>query len=136
MFYTFFSNSSTKHILLYINKLYYSALLSWLNPKTEKQPMTDHFLYQNHALQTCGFCFTALSYQKKFFYYFWKWRNKVFTHSRIIKDHDPNSNTFLELEIFSPNSRTFQDFQGLWKPWIHNVPYILENWATIQTMET
>ena len=37
-------------------------------------------------------------------------------HSRIFKDHDPDSRTFQGLEIFPPNSRTFQDIQGLWQP--------------------
>ena len=31
---------------------------------------------------------------------------------------DPNSRTFQGLEIFSPNSRTSQDFQGPWQPCI------------------
>ena len=41
---------------------------------------------------------------------------KNFAHSRIFKDHNPNSRTFQGLEFSFASSRTFQDFQGPWQP--------------------
>ena len=35
-----------------------------------------------------------------------------FAHSRIFKDHNPNSRTFQGLKFSLANSTTFQDFQG------------------------
>ena len=41
--FTHFFQKSVQKYTYYIYKLYYSALLSWLNPNNEKQPMTDRF---------------------------------------------------------------------------------------------
>ena len=44
-------------------------------------------------------------------------KDENFPHSRIpFKDHNPNSRTFQGPRNFFANSRTFQDFQGLWQP--------------------
>ena len=72
----------------------------------------DLFLEKNRR----DFCFRKFSHQTANCYNFWKLSNIFFAHSRIFKDHDPNSRTFQGLEFFFPNSRTFQDFQGPWQP--------------------
>ena len=43
-------------------------------------------------------------------------KGENFAHSRIFKDHNPNSRTFQGLEFPFANSRTFRDFQRPWQP--------------------
>ena len=50
------------------------------------------------------------------FYYAFVVKGENFAHSRIFKDHNPNQGLSRGLEFFFANSKTFQDFQGSWKP--------------------
>ena len=61
---------STKTLMLcntfFSNQTLLFSFTEMADPDNEKQEMTEVTLDKNQALQSCSFCFTALSYQKYF----------------------------------------------------------------------
>ena len=89
---------------------------NWLNSDNEKRPMTDLsedlFWRQIDAVFVLKRCHIIFFVTNSLFLLLLEVKRKMFW---LFKDHDSNSRNFQGMD-FSPNFRTFQDFQGLWQP--------------------
>ena len=106
--------------LFFKNKHYYPVLLNWLI-LTMKNNQWQVAFRQNCevAVFVLQHCWIKNILTNSVFLLFLERKKESFAHSKIFSDHDLNSRTFQGLEIFFPNSRTFQDFQGPRQPFRH-----------------
>ena len=89
-------------VILYIN-----SAMSFTRPASgEKSSLRFSFYTLLHQW------YYVRLWQTVHFDYYLQLKVKLFAHSRISKDRNPNSRTFQGLEFSFANSRTFQDFQG------------------------
>ena len=127
----FFKKHQFKKHTLYLQALLF-GYAELQNPNNEKQPMTDHFRRvdsgQKSSLAESIFvlecCQSKNIWTNNKFLLFGEVKKKVFLHSRIFKDHDPNSRTF-QVKVFS-QFRNFPEFQAPWQPfskWAQNIKY-------------
>ena len=115
----FQANSRTFRTKKALVILYINSAMSFTRPASgEKSSLRFSFYTLLHQW------YYVRLWQTVHFDYYLQLKVKLFAHSRISKNRNPNSRTFQGLEFSFANSRTFQDFQG---PWQSCFPIFIEN---------